>query len=86
MSYKNKTYQGWKNYFTWNVALCIDNEANLYFSARDFMKNYSGRTPYISFIEFCGFTKYHCTIDGVRFFDKRISRREMNNYMKELID
>ena len=85
MSYKNEKYQGWKNYYTWNVALHIDNNRNCYFTALDFMKHYKGKAPYINFLHYCGYTKYHCTIDGVSFFDKRISRREMNQYMNGLL-
>ena len=81
MTYKNNTYNGWKNYFTWNAALHIDNEYNEYLSAREFMQTYKGRAPYVDFIKTYGLTK---TFDGVNFLDKRISRREMNQYMREL--
>jgi hypothetical protein len=32
---KDKTYNGWSNYETWNVALWIDNEQDLYKDAKE---------------------------------------------------
>ena len=81
MSFKNNTYQGWKNYFTWNAALHIDNEYYEYLCAREFMRTYKGRAPYVDFIKSYGLIK---TIDGISFLDKRISRTEMNQYMRNL--
>ena len=84
MSFKNKKYQGWKNYYTWNIALCIDNERGLYIEARDFMKSYKGRSPYIDFLFYMNFDRQEKTIDGVKYHSRFISRREMNSYMNEL--
>ena len=36
---EDQTYNGWKNYPTWNVALWIDNERNLYEESRGVARN-----------------------------------------------
>lgn len=43
------TYNGWKNYQTWNVFLWITNEEPLYRAAVEFMRSYKGRAPYAAF-------------------------------------
>tara|TARA_R100000808_G_C2082835_1_gene106106 strand:- start:91 stop:342 length:252 start_codon:yes stop_codon:yes gene_type:complete len=82
MSFKNNKYQGWKNYYTWNAALYIDNDYSTYIAARDFMGSYTGRSPYIDFINTYGLIE---TGDGVSYKHRKISRRELNSFMKELI-
>ena len=82
MSFKDKKYQGWKNYYTWNVALYIDNDYVIYKLACDFMRTYTGRSPYIDFVKIYGFEK---TGDGVSYKNNKISRREMNQFMNELV-
>ena len=45
---KEKGYNGWANYETWNVALWIGNDEGLYSLARDFRNR---PNPYSSFVE-----------------------------------
>ena len=82
MTYKNKQYQGWKNYYTWNVALHIDNEYSDYLCAKEFMRSYKGRSPYIDFVRSYNLLK---TFDGVSFTDSRLSRKELNIFMWDLL-
>ena len=70
------TYNGWTNYETWNVALWIGNDENLYHAARgcysyqDFLDRYmveESETP-----------------DGVKFNDPNINHVEMDEMFEEL--
>lgn len=76
------TYNGWKNYETWNAALWIGNDEGLYRLARMVAK-IEPRTPYARFIGEVAILADR-TGDGVRWDDGRISRSEMNRMMKEL--
>ena len=86
MEWKYKKYQGWSNYFTWNISLLISNDYHLYKAACVFARDFPGdkNKLYISFIEFMGLQKFK-TRDGVECLDKNINLTEMNNYMLELI-
>lgn len=77
------TYNGWKNRGTWNIALWIQNDYNLYMSAKDFMKNYKGRRPYISWVEKSGLREER-TPDKFKFNGTKLCYKELNDMMKEL--
>jgi hypothetical protein len=68
---------GWKNYQTWNVALWIGADEFLYAFARK-SRNW---TRCVRKLESIGYDR---TPDGVLFRDKRVSRREMTEMLKEL--
>ena len=78
-------YNGWKNRQTWNVALYIQNTEAIYRAACAFMRDYSGRSPYADFIKETGRTDV-MTSDGISYTDPRLSKRELNAMMRELID
>jgi hypothetical protein len=79
------TYSGWKNYQTWNISLWINNDEPLYRSAVAFMKKYKGKSPYASFIRSEGMTGDK-TSDGVKWISTKISYKELNKMMRDLID
>ena len=83
----NEKFQGWKNYETWNVALYINNERNIYEAAKEFMKKYKGRSPYIDFTyNNIYFYKHPKTPDGVRWNSNKLSRTELNEMLFDLLD
>lgn len=41
----DKTFNGHKNWNHWNVSLWINNDENLYHTARQFVRLYSGKLP-----------------------------------------
>lgn len=80
------TYEGWKNYETWNVALWINNDYILYTAATSFMKIYKGgRAPYSNFIHSIGLTNAE-TADGIEWMSKKLSLNELNQMMRELVN
>mgnify|MGYP000913451201 CR=1 FL=1 len=79
------TYNGWKNRQTWNVALYINNEYSLYKAAVEFMKKYTGKKPYTSFIRHMGM-QYDRTPDRIAYISTRLCYSELNDMMRELIE
>ena len=78
------TYNGYKNYNTWNVALWIANDYRLYNAAVMFMMDYRGKAPYKEFIKYIELED-NKTLDEVPFIDKSLSYRELNEFMRGLI-
>lgn len=73
---------GWTNKETWLVVMTLQGAESegFYRSAVDFMKRYKGRTPYRDFIRYYGLENER-TIDGVRFNDRRLIYKELNEAM-----
>lgn len=69
----DKTYNGWTNFFTWNVCLYIQNDESIY---RLICSNEIG--SYEDLLELL----YECgskeTPDGVKWNDPKINRAEIN--------
>lgn len=77
------SYQGWKNYETWNCALWINNDYPLYISARIFMQAYEGTKPYRDWVKIAGLEN-EATKDGCKWLSSKLSYAELNDMMKEL--
>ena len=73
----DKTYNGWKNYETWNVALYIQNEYGLYQLAQE-IDNYE---TFIDMMRELGSLE---TPDQVAWNDSGIDRDRINEMLKEL--
>ena len=80
---KDTTYNGWKNRQTWNVMLWIDNDEYLYKHAVEFMKSYTGSSPYAAFIRKMGMAGER-TPDNIGWFSARLDYKELNEAMVEL--
>lgn len=78
-----KTYNGYKNYNTWNVALWIANDYGLYQTAVDFMKTYKGKRPYVSFIDYMEL-RHDKTPDNIKWISRLLDYKALNEFMKEL--
>jgi hypothetical protein len=79
------TYEGWKNYDTWNVSLWINNTEPLYLAAVAFMKcNPDKDNPYIGFILSMYMTNM-VTPDAVEYMSDKLDYPELNDMMKELV-
>ena len=79
----NNTYNGWKNYETWNVALWIGNDEIFHSDAIESAR-YSN--PYHHFIACVEAYGSQMTPDGVRWMDGTIDEDAINNMIKELVD
>lgn len=76
-------YNGWKNRATWNVALFVNNDFAAYNHAVEFMSDYKGDAPFQDFVDAYG---YISTSDGYLFNDPSLSKTELNEMMRELVD
>ena len=78
-------YNGWKNRQTWNVALWINNDYNLYKSAVEFMKEHSNsRTPYMDFIKE-NYLEGEFTPDRIKWDGQQLDYKALNEMMQEFI-
>mgnify|MGYP003291300136 CR=1 FL=1 len=80
-SWKDEEYQGWTNYYTWNVALYLNNEAAYYRKVGAFKAECSKgncERTYDDFVQFANL-QYARTGDGVSFTDSRIDKEQIIN-------
>lgn len=77
------SYNGWRNYETWNVALYIQNEFSFYQIAKDCSKMDS-RCPYAAWLFYSKGLRKGATPDGVMWNDPRIDIDEIDSMIREL--
>ena len=78
-----KTYNGWRNYETWNAALWVQNDEGWYRLACDFVKRYRGRTPWQDLLAEGDLPER--TPDGVELDGPSVDYRELNEMLLDLI-
>ena len=74
---KNKTYNGYKNYETWNVALFINNNIEVYEEARIC-------ADYRTFVKWMGWGGVYKTTDGIDLDCSELDIHELDGVLKEL--
>ena len=74
-------YNGWKNRSSWNVALWINGNENIYNAAVEFMKTYKGSKPYISFINYMDLENWQ-TPDGIKYMSHLLDYKALNEMMR----
>lgn len=80
------TYQGWKNYSTWNVSAWINNEYPYYKAAVEFMKNNpNSKNPYKEFVADCGLSAQR-TPDKIPYISGKLDYPALNKMMRELAE
>jgi hypothetical protein len=83
------SYNGWKNYETWNASLWIQNDETMYNLACQHVKTakHCGiKNIYDSMIPALEINFSQITPDGVRWMDPKICTEEMDEMLSELID
>lgn len=79
-------YNGYKNRATWNIALWLNNDYNLYTLMVEYMRHIredlGGRGSYTDFIRWAGI-KEDRTPDGFRFNGKALDRKELTEMIRE---
>lgn len=81
---KDTTYQGWKNYQTWNIALWVNNDEGLYNMAVDYVKK-SKRPSYMGFVKISGL-QGELTPDRIKFDGTRLDYKALNKMIVTLLD
>jgi hypothetical protein len=83
---KDTTYNGWKNYQTWNVSLWINNDEGLYNSAVEYVrdrKKQNKKVVYKNFIEYMGLTGER-TPDNISYSGSRLDYKSLSEMLNEL--
>ena len=75
-------YNGWKNRATWNIALWLGNDYGLYQLACECARKYP-RNPYGALLQIIGPDSR--TPDGFKFGGRQVSRKEINDCMREMV-
>lgn len=79
---EKKSYNGWKNRETWNVALWLNNDPSYYGLQKEFRdthkKTRSSKADYQAFLDFAGLDGVK-TPDGISFSNMKIDTRAIVN-------
>lgn len=80
-------YNGWKNRATWNVALWINNDEELYKKAVRWVLKRRKEGKSISYTAFSTETslRYKKTPDGYAYVSPELCKTELTQMLKELI-
>lgn len=83
-TYKSKEYNGWSNWYTWNVAMWLQNtlddlEAIEYYREDQQLRGKS--LNYDRFLEHAGIDPKEKTPDGVMYGSSSINRKEMREML-----
>jgi hypothetical protein len=75
-----KTYEGWKNYSSWNCGLWLSNDEPIYRAAVEFMKDYKGDKPYWEFCEESGLDVQR-TPDLIKWVSSKLDYKALDAMM-----
>lgn len=75
------SYNGWANWETWNVALWIQNDENLYILAKEIADSKYSR-PYQGIVNNLGDWGIQETPDGVAYNDANLDTAELDTMIR----
>ena len=76
------SYNGWKNYETWNVALWLGNDYPLYNCTKGYA---TYKSPYLSLrIDLRDSLGFKTTQDGVSLWDKKLDINALDKCIREM--
>ena len=84
----NDTFNGWANHATWNVALYINNEYEMYRLACDYVeqaRRFDQKVKYDNLIPALEYQFGKITPDGVRWMNPEINTNELDEMLEELV-
>jgi hypothetical protein len=76
-------YNGWRNYETWNAALWVQNDEGWYRLACDFMRRYTGSSPWRDLMAAGDLPEK--TPDGVEMLGPELAINELDRMLSELL-
>lgn len=78
---ENEKVEGWSNYETWNVALTIDNDRDLYDKMVQYVKN-NKEVDYDGLINALNLSNKK-TMDNVSYTSDKLNKEELNEWVKQ---
>lgn len=81
-------YNGWKNRATWNVALWINNDEQLYKMAVNWVRRRRAKRQPVNWTAFSTETslRYRKTPDGYSYVSPELCKMELTQMLQELVD
>lgn len=78
------SYEGWRNYHTWNVALWLSNEEAWYMAMVDYLTEYPEST-YLEMVERlqAEYILGQITPDNVAWADPTLDEEELNRFLDD---
>mgnify|MGYP001609892577 CR=1 FL=1 len=81
---KDESYNGWKNWQTWNVALWIENDEGLYREARRYRHKLRPYGAFVESLQGIGGDIEKETPDGASWTDSGLDIDALNEMIEEL--
>jgi len=83
---KDETYNGWKNYETWNVSLWLGNDEGLYLAMGEYVEESKGKSTYRGLMRFLGFSGSMTTPDRVRWLSSKLDYARLDEMVRENVE
>ena len=79
------SFNGWKNYETWNVWLWITNDRPLYDAMMEYIAEYGKRASYHGFHTYLHYAENDETPDRVEWWDTSIDTESLDEAIQEMV-
>ena len=85
-AWKHETYNGWSNWYTWNIAMWFQNDYNVSLWIQEYVEDRQSEGKSLNYdglLEYMGVEKGTETPDGVALWSQYVSRPEMRQMLAE---